>query len=171
MSKHERFMKDIIVKYHPEFTASKDLQNYGLKYPQIFNIERLVEESLAAVGGYNFVDETGRDFDDPCNSDSKTVTVVNNSNTRESKMIIIANVHTKIGSLRVTVYNPYKDSVDFIYLPKSAVDYHKERDGAKTRESGDLQRIRTTWNHKKDHYNKLEDFRVTSFETLAKAMY
>ena len=160
-------MRDIVVKYHPDFTCSRYVRNLGLRKPELFNIERLVEESLAATGGYNFVDEPGRDFDDPANSDSKTVSVVSNSNTRPSYVFSIHNVDTKIGSLRVSVFNPWKDSVDYMYLPKLAVDYWQENDGTRGTANVTKQRIRTTWTAATDHYNKLEDYRVGSFTELA----
>jgi hypothetical protein len=169
MSKHSVFMKEIVCKYHPEFTSSPDLQRYGLKHPEIFNIERLIEESLAAVGGYDFVDDEGRDFNCPDNSDSKTVSIVNNGGYSNSKVIIIKNVDTKIGSLRVTIYNPYKEDVDFLYIPKRYVRTLMENDGTSGRASGIKQRIRGTWNDYHDDYNKLERFRIMSFEALAKA--
>jgi hypothetical protein len=162
-------MQEIVCKYHPEFKNSSDLKRYGVKYADIFNIERLVEESLAAVGGYDFVDEAGRDFNDKDNSDSKTVTVVCNSRARSAKVIIIGNVQTKIGSLRVTSFNPFRNRLDYFYIPKSGVDLLKENDGAKKRTvSGQLQRIRSAWSEK-NQYTKLEKYRVPDFEALAQA--
>lgn len=170
MSKHYVLMRDIITKYHPEFTKSADLTQYGLSNPEIFNVERLVEECLAHVGGYNFVDEYGRDFDDPVSSDSKTTSVVVNNVERNRYVFIIQNVETKIGALRVTIYNPFKDRVDFMYLPKHAVNYWKERNGASGNSMTQKERIRTSWSPFEDHYNKLEEYRVSSFEELATKM-
>ena len=167
MGKHSIFMEQIVCKYHPEFVKSQDLQSYGKKHPEIFNIERLVEESLAEIGGYDFVDEDGRDFNCPYDSDSKTVTVVNNS--RQRRVLIIQGVENKIGSLRVTIYNPFNESVDFMYIPKSYVQTLMENCGTTGRASGLKQRIRATWTDWQDNYNKLERFRVNSFEDLAKA--
>ena len=168
-TKNSKLMKDVIVEYHPKFKLLPELKQYGLNHPEIFNVERLVEESLAAVGGYSFVDEDGRDFDDSDDSDSKTVTVVNNSSSKNNKVFIIQNVQTKIGSLRVTCYNPFSNKVDYFYIPKKAVKWFKENNGTKSRESGACERIRTTWNESKDYYNKLELYRLKSFEKLAKA--
>ena len=160
MSKSLVFMRDVICIYHPEFRKSKDLQNYGMKHADIFNIERLIEESLAAVGNMRFVDAEGYDFL-PCYSDSKTTTI--NANTRTGT---IGGVETKIGALRITAYNPFKESVDYFYVSKRDMKYvkspcygvhnHKER-------------IVFTWSEKNDTYNMFEDYRVNSFETLAKA--
>jgi hypothetical protein len=166
MSKHLLFMEQIVCNYHPEFKNSKDLQMYGKKHADIFNIERLIEETLAAVGGYDFVDETGRDFNCPFNSDSKTVSVVNNGNCL---IMIIQSVENKIGSLRVTIYNPFKEAIDYMYIPKHAVRMLMENSGTTGNESGFKQRIRATWSPKSDSYNKLEKYRVKSFVELATA--
>jgi hypothetical protein len=167
MSKHTVFMEQIVCKYHPEFKKSKDLQMYGMKHAEIFNIERLIEESLASVGGYDFVDEDGRDFNCAYNSDSKTVSVVNNGS--QSKVIIIQSVENKIGSLRVTIYNPFNNGIDFMYIPKKGVQNQMENAGTQGNENKIKQRIRTSWNERYDDYNKLEQYRVASFIELATA--
>jgi hypothetical protein len=159
MSKNLVLMRDVICIYHPEFRVSRDLRAYGIKHPDIFNVERLVEESLAAVGPYEFVDEEGYDFTDL--SDSKTTTI--NANTRVGT---IGSVETKIGALRITAYNPFKDAADYFYVSKRDLKYvkspcygvndHKER-------------ILFTYSKRGDNYNMFEDYRVRNFEELARA--
>lgn len=161
MSKNHVLMRDVICRYHPAFVQSSDLRKYGLAHAEIFNVERLIEESLAAVGGYDFVDEAGRDFNDRWNSDSKTTTVIPDG---ASKTAIITGVENKIGSLRVTVYNPFKDSVDFLYIPRVSVAAIKECCYGK---SAYKEKIRARWNANKDYYNSCERFRIGSFEELA----
>jgi hypothetical protein len=111
-------MRDVICIYHPEFRANATLRKYGMKHPDIFDIAKLVEQSLSAVGPYAFVDEEGYDFSDY--SDSKTVSI--NARSRKAE---INSVETKIGALRITAYNPFKDSVDYFYVPKSRMTYVK----------------------------------------------
>ena len=152
-------MRDVICVYHPSFASSPDLQKFGLEMPERFNIERLIEETLAAVGPYQFVDEEGYDFTDL--SDSKTTTI--NANTRVGT---IGSVETKIGALRITAYNPFKDAADFFYVSKRNLKYvkspcygvndHKER-------------IRFTYSKNGDTYGLLEDHRVETFRELALA--
>lgn len=167
MNKNYVLMRDVICSYHPAFKASADLRRYGLKHSEIFNVERLVEESLAAVGGYDFVDEYGRDFNCLYNSDSKTVTVVNNGGEYCRRMLIIQSVGNKIGSLRVTIYNPDKESLDYMYIPHRSVQRLMENTGTAGTQNNIKQRIRSTWNSDRDHYNKLERYRVGSFVELA----
>ena len=156
-------MRDLICCYHPEFVNSRDMRRCGLRRPDLFNVERLVEESLAAVGGYDFVDEAGRDFNDRWNSDSKTTTVIPDG---RSKSMIISSIENKIGSLRVTIYNPFKDSVDFMYIPRGDVQFLKEPNYGK---NSYKEKIRARWTEAKDFYNSCHDFLVPSFERLALA--
>jgi len=159
MDKNEILMRDVICIYHPEFIASRDLRKYGMKHPNIFNVERLIEESLSAVGPYSFVDREGYDFTDF--SDSKTTTI--NANSRTGT---IGSVETKIGALRITAYNPFKDAADFFYVSKRDLKYvkspcygvhsHKER-------------ILFQYSKKGDAYGMFEDYRVKTFEDLALA--
>jgi putative component of membrane protein insertase Oxa1/YidC/SpoIIIJ protein YidD len=163
MSKHQVLMRDVVCRYHPEFVRSRDLRKYGLAHAEIFNIERLIEESLAHVGGYDFVDEDRRDFNCPWDSDSKTTTVIPDGH---SKTMIVSSVENKIGSLRVTIYNPFKNAVDFMYIPRNDVQFLKERGYGK---SSYKEKIRARWTESKDFYNSCHDFLVPSFERLALA--
>ena len=159
MSKNLVLMRDVICIYHPEFRKSRDLQSYGLKHPDIFNVERLIEESLAAVGNYLLVDREGYDFSDY--SDSKTTTV--NLNSRVGT---VGSVETKIGALRITAYNPFKNTADYFFVsrqdlkhvksPCYGVNDHKER-------------IKFTYSKKSDSYGMFEDYRVDNFKELARA--
>jgi hypothetical protein len=157
MSKNLVLMRDVICVYHPSFNSSRDLQKFGLEMPDRFNIERLIEETLAAVGPYRYVDKEGYDFTDY--SDSKTTTI--NANTRVGT---IGSVETKIGALRITAYNPFKEAADFFYVSKRDLKYvkspcygvndHKER-------------IVFTYSSKSDAYGMFEDYRVKDFRELA----
>ena len=159
MSKNLVLMRDVICIYHPEFRKSRDLQSYGLKHPDIFNVERLIEESLAAVGNYLLVDREGYDFSDY--SDSKTTTV--NLNSRVGT---VGSVETKIGALRITAYNPFKNAADYFFVSRQDLKYvkspcygvndHKER-------------IKFTYSKKSDSYGMFEDYRVDNFKELARA--
>jgi hypothetical protein len=155
-------MRDIVCVFHPEFAMSKDLREYGMTHPDIFNIERLVEESLAAVGPYDFVNADGYDFTDF--SDSKTTTVIPDG---YSKTATINNVENKIGSLRIVIYNPFKDRADFMFIPHKRVQALKEP--CYGRNGGTKEKLRVRWNIHHDHYNSFDHFQVKTFEELALA--
>ncbi len=160
MTRETVLMRDLICVYHPEFVQSRDMRRCGLRRPDLFNVERLVEESLAAVGGYEFVDAAYYDFSDL--SDSKTTTV--NLKTRRAE---IGNCEGKIGSLRITAYNPHRDRLDYFYVPARDMDFVREPCYGK---AGHKERIKFTWSHRNDHYNWFEDFRVSTFVDLAQAV-
>jgi len=160
MSKNLVFMRDIVCKYHPEFRKSSDLRRFGLKHNDIFNIERLIEESLAAVGGYDFVDAEGYDFTDY--SDSKTTSV-----NQKTHYVEVNNVETKIGALRITAYNPFKDSADYFFVPRCDLE-HLKRPCYGVNEH--KQRIKFSYSSvKENYYGYFEDYRVGSFKELAQA--
>lgn len=168
MSKNLLLMKEVITRYHPDFVASKDLSKYALTHPHIFDAPRLVEETFAAVGGYNFVDGHGHDFDDPVLSDSKTTSLLKKGNC--CKFFTISSVEHKVGSLRVIIYNPWAGRLDFMYISHQDVSLLKENDGTRGGAGWIKQRIRGTWNEQKDHYNKMEPYRVDNFVELATLM-
>ena len=159
MDKNQILMRDIICIYHPEFIASRDLRKYGMKHPNIFNVERLIEESLASLGPYSFVDKEGYDFTDF--SDSKTTTI--NANSRVGT---ISNVETKIGALRITAYNPFKDNADYFYVSKRDIKYVKSPCYGK---NDHKERILFSYSKKGDTYGMFEDYRLKTFEDLALA--
>jgi len=160
MSKNLVLMRDVICVYHPEFVKSADLRRYGLKHSDIFNIERLIEESLAAIGPYEFVDEIGYDFTDL--SDSKTTTI--NINTGVGS---IGSVETKIGSLRITAYNPYKEATDYFFVPTDQVPLVKSPCyGVNDHKERILFKYSKKFN---DSYGGFEKYRVGDFKSLALA--
>ena len=159
MTKNFIFMRDIVCKFHPKFIESADLRKAGLENPELFNVERCVEESLAYAGNMQFVDEEGYDFL-PDYSDSKTVTV---NLTR--KVAEISGVENKIGPLRITVYNPITSCAEFFYLPQKLVSSYKEPCYGK---NSHKERIKIYFN-KDGRYGYFQKFKVPSFDALALA--
>ncbi len=162
-TKHTVFLKEIIFKYLPEFN-NPDLQTNYLniiqKYPKSSDVENLIEHALAHLGGYNFIDEEYRDFDDVDNSDSKTVTV--NLNTGKAEVIGVEN---KIGAIRLTLYNPFSTSkLDYMFLPKHAVKLLSRPCYGKNKHK---ERLVPGWSANKQNYGIYEPYRLTSFVELA----
>lgn len=158
-TKNYLFMRDIILRFHPDFEGTSYERNRDLKKAQHFNIPSLIEQSLAAVGGYDFIDAEGYDFSDY--SDSKTVSI--NPTTGRAT---IGSVENKIGALRVIVYNPIKNGIDYFFVPADEVAYCKGPCYGKTDHK---ERIRFSYSKvAEDSYGWFEDYRVDSFEELAK---
>jgi hypothetical protein len=169
MSKSLVLMRDVICIYHPEFRVSRDLRAYGMKHPDIFNVERLVEESLAAVGPYRFIDGDHADFSD--GTDSKTASIrVNparaggNSFLGEISGVETAGGGRKAGALRCTVYNPHKDSLKFYFLPKSMWSRH-----ITIHPSSGVGKVMYSYHKPYDHIVKFHGYECGSFEELARA--
>lgn len=170
LSKHEMLFEEIISKYHPDIVGNESVIDFCKKNIKWLNIERMIEETMAAVGGYDFVDQPHYDFTD--GTDSKTASVAPNSRTYYGKETssysceiggignIGENSSVKTGALRVIVYNPHTQELEYYFIPnkdmKKLMRWHA---------SG--YRITTTWNINKQTNNKLDPYRVKDFETLA----
>lgn len=174
-TKQTVLLKEIIFNSLPDFmdpTYQAFVLNMIKKYPKCLDVENLIEMSLAEIGGYLFVDAAEFDFNDEDISDSKTGTV--NSNTRKIEII---GVETKIGSLRITIYNPLSATqpVAFLYIPKHYVGQVSMPCYGKAKHK---KRLVITWTEdykydenynlvRRGHFNKFEKFRVKTFRDLA----
>lgn len=158
--KNRMILEQVVVPHLDEFKTPEQ-RKFALENPEAFNIERLVELTLARVGGLKFVDADGYDFL-PDYSDSKTVSV--NQKTYKAE---INGVENKVGALRIVAYNPINQQLAYFFVPKKdvrrvkrdchGVNSHKER-------------IVFSWSKVfSDDYGFFEEFRVASFELLARA--
>ena len=170
MSKNLVLMRDIICVHHPKFIKSKALRDIGMEDPDIFNVERLVEQCLAAVGPYDLIDAAHADFSD--GSDSKTASIRVNperpgcaSHGGEITGVETSGGGRKAGALRCTIYNPHKDEVKFYFLPKSvwsqSVTIHP---------TSLVGKIKYTYNKYHDYIPKFQGYECSSFTDLALAV-
>jgi len=166
-------MRDVICIYHPAFRKSLDLRALGMKHPDIFNVAKLIEESLAAVGHYKVTDGYHADFSD--GTDSKTASITKTASIRASNSyhgeitgVTTAGGHLKAGALRCTIYNPHKDSLRFYFLPKSMWSRHVPPMyiPGRRRHCGALWYY---YNKLHDRIVKLHEYECSSFKELARA--
>jgi len=159
MCKNSTILRDIVFPHLPAFKDSA-IQTFALENPEVYNIERLVELTLAHVGHLTFVDAEGYDFL-PDYSDSKTVSVNANSHRAE-----IGGVECKIGALRISAYNPLNDSMAYFYVPKRDLDRIKQQCyGVNSHK----ERVVFTYSKVyEDSYGYFDDYRLESFEKLAR---
>lgn len=161
-------MRDIICKHHPEFVDCRELRLYGLKHSGIFNVTRLVEETLAHLGNYSLLeDDAHADFSD--GTDSKTASIRVNphkdagiSYRGEISGVTSVSGSEKAGDLRCSIFNPHTDGMLYYYLPKymwaNNITYHP---------TSGIGKIVYTYNSAKDTIKKLEGYECNSFIELA----
>lgn len=163
-------LRDVVCEYHPVY-SSNEMKNIVLENPNHFNVPRLIEETMAIVGGYEFVDGAHYDFSD--GTECKTASVgINPSDKRypNGYRATISNMSSgagvnKTGDTRVVMYNHLTDSVHFLYIPKDHVgrELHITRNS-----SSNIGRIEATFNSKKSEFcKKIKPYFVDSFEVLA----
>lgn len=160
MTKQELLLQEVIFNHHPDFRVNTALKDMALKNPDYFNVERLVEHSLAHVGGYEFLDADGYDFSDY--SDSKTASIGTNGVATVGNILGRGKTgEAKLGDLRVILYNPFKQRLDYYFMPKAGWE--------SIREYGDANkgRLRAAYSPDLDRVYKWHQWQVKDFETLA----
>jgi hypothetical protein len=167
VSKEYLIMRDIICAYHPSFFKNKKLRKFGLEQPGLFKVEKLVEQSMASLGSYDYIDAAHADFSD--GSDSKTASISINPKVIGQKsyrgyISSVSNVggNQKAGALRCVIYNPHKQDLRYYFLPKNFWIDHVIIDCG----SGEG-RIEYLYNIDKDTINKFKGYECVDFEELA----
>lgn len=161
--KNEVIFKKILFRYHPSFTnIEAQHQVLNVLGPKSFNVEHLVEQAFSYMGGYDFVDLAGFDFNDPEFSDSKTVSV-----NRERCVAELSSIGNKIGTLRIVIYNPFIQDVHFLYMPFA--EWNSYALACHGKNAGD-KRLLITYSLTDMHYNQFTKFLVDDFVTLATRM-
>jgi hypothetical protein len=158
LNKHQLIIRDIATVYLPEYASRRtEMMTYWKHY----NVEHIVEDAMCRVGGYEFVDE--HSYDNTDYSDTKTASI-----SSHDSIAVVGNILTpnqqkpKVGDLRVVVYNPYKERLDYYFFDKAGWEDIREWGQA------NRGRLRASYNSDLDTIVKWQRFRVKDFETLAK---
>jgi hypothetical protein len=171
--KYRCFLKQLVIPYHPTFAYNHNI-SYVLNNPLAYNIPLLVEESIAYHGKLKRSYTHGEDFKD--GSDCKTSSIraylgVGNKNTYSGNItnVIGTSGKHKTGALRIIIYNPHKDELNYFFIDKKdwvelAV---KPKKYSTTKPWKSY--IHFRWHKKTNTIPKLEIYRVKSFKKLAKA--
>jgi hypothetical protein len=167
-SKEHLILTEIIFKYHPLFVNNIELQTFALENQDVFRIERLVEHTMAYVGGYNFINGAHCDFDDGSECKTASVRPSPNKPSTTSYTLEISNVVSsggcaKTGPIRVVLYNPHTYNLKYYYLPAAAI-YDI---GVNIHPTTNMGRLFATWNSLTGICNKLDYYEVDNFTTLA----
>ena len=167
ITKELRISLDIISKYHP----NKFVRDNIVKYHKDFcaDIPKLVELCYThRKFGLKYVDEDHYDFDDY--SDSKTASISRNPRINTTNIFegYISGVSSgggnfKVGALRCVLFNPHHDSLSYYFFPGGKWEH------LVTSFYAGRGTLKFTYNIKKNHIKKIEDFQVSCFEELALA--
>lgn len=158
LNKHQLILRDIALEYLPQFQGREQelLANWDC-----YNVERIVERTMAHLGGYEFVNAHGYDNSDY--SETKTGTIREHDRTATISGIITANTGTpKVGDIRLVLYNEFHGILDYYFLPKAGWELQREY-GKSNRDI-----LRAKYNPDHDIIHKWKQWRVKDFETLAK---
>lgn len=157
MKKRELLLREVIIPNHPTFRESVNIETIN---PEWFDVSLLLEEAMAYVGGYDWVNLPHMDFSD--GSDCKSSTV----NERKRGLIDRVISHggkEKSGMLRVVIYNSISQKVMYYALPKKAWISMAKRHPTNKQGS-----ISYGYKVETDSIPKLEDFRCATFLELSK---
>jgi hypothetical protein len=168
MCKSQNMLTDILFKHHPDFHCEVT-QKVLLKHHRAVNGEHLVEQAMAAVGGYEFVDGAHYDFSD--GTECKTGSIRpsptkpgRNTYAGEISNVVSSGGVQKSGDVRFVLWNPHRARFEYFYIPHAHLGTTLKINTHGTNGTG---RIFFTWNQTTDVIAKLEPFRVRSFHQLA----
>ena len=156
IEKDQAFLREVLFEALPDIFHSEEIREKALADPKVYNIPYLVEIAMEHYGHYNYVDKEGYDFDDYSDCRTMSIACVNaNGRDRYSTQ---SNVYTKVGALRICLFNPFKpigEQISFFFIPKS--DYNRT--------------LSFNWSPELvEEYNSRCDNQVESFEILAKSV-
>lgn len=163
LSKEYLIMRDIICKYHPIYKGNRR----ALKNPSHYNVERLVEETMALVGKrYKYIDAAHCDFSD--GTDSKTSSIrydrKNNTCTGLIGNVVSPGGTKKKGALRLVIYNAFTKELMYYFIPKKAWSKMNISIHPTTK----MGRLFYCYNRRTNSITKFEGYECKDFVDLAK---
>ena len=160
LNKHQRILQDIAHRYLPEYQDPRRLPDLLTRWRH-YSVEHIVEDAMAHLGGYQYVDEDHYDNSDY--SETKTGTLRAHDRTATISGIISRHNKTpKVGDIRAVIYNEFTGGLDYFFMPKA--EWEQMREYGQANDSILRTKYTIDWNR----YTKWESYRVSDFETLAK---
>lgn len=171
MSKHFLILRDFVI---PNFSMFKDYTAAQIQRvlddPRVYDVEYLVEKTVAEMGGLVHTDGDHSDYSD--GSDCKTGSIKPSSPSRGANSCTVEitavarkgqqSIAYKAGDLRVLIYNPHKNECRYYFVPKwwwmNNINFHS---------STGVGRILATYNKKTDRIEKWEQFRCATAQEWA----
>jgi hypothetical protein len=168
MCKSKTLYHTIIREYHPSIANSTEVKSFMDTHWGWMNIEKMIEETMAAVGGYEFVDGEHHDFSDLTECKTGSIKINPQQNTNNCYSVRITNIESGAGitkgSIRAVIYNPHTDACMYYYIPASHLNTKIKLTFLNG--PGTIKNIDATWNSNTNRINKLEQYRVTTFTEL-----
>jgi hypothetical protein len=170
--KQTAILKDVLFKHHPWFmhqSTDHNFLSWAYGNPKVFNVEALVEEALAHCGGYAFIDAAHKDFSDGTDSKTASVSLGPTKEGTNSYRVNISGLSTstgalKSGDLRVTLYVAPLHELQYYMIPH---EWWVQK--CRKQPSAVSSTLIATWNRTNNEIPRLKQFRLPSFESLAKA--
>lgn len=154
--KKETLVREVIWEYHPTFSqAWVSFESINFSW---LDTSELMEETMAHVGNYEYIDAEHADFTD--GSDCKTASVNIKKQGKIDRVVSHAGKE-KSGMLRVVIYNAITGKVMFYALPKWFW-----RPLVKLHGTHHMGGISYSYRPDGDRIPKLEEFRCKTFEEL-----
>lgn len=122
----------LIVEHHPMFIESEYMRNAIINDSAIFNIPRLIEESMAACSNdsYAFIDAEHADFTDGSECKTGSLHVSAQGSAAEISSVRSAGGILKQGGVRAVISNPVLNKLHYIFIPKKSLhDIMHKKDG------------------------------------------
>jgi hypothetical protein len=170
MEKNLSILEQVVFKFHPLF-QKKSIRKIARENPEIFNIGRLVEETMAFLGGYQVLSkEEGyhKDFTD--GSESKTASVRKTAYGKQvnSFVGVITNISSragilKTGKVRTVIFNPHTRNLHYFLIPGENLKSITTVDS-----TTGFGKIKFSYNKRKNVFTKINFYEVDSFEKLAR---
>jgi hypothetical protein len=166
-------LREVILENNKWFKEDYGIRRAFLKVPKAFNYTYLIEETMAlsSEGKYDFVDASHYDFSDL--SECKTASIQQDrSKNNTSYYAYITNVQSeagnlKVGGIRAVIFNPFKEKLHYIFIPKDVVHtlmHTKNGDKKKSRNMRFSYRMDTGFQYAVKKYGFIE---CHSFKELA----
>jgi hypothetical protein len=159
LNKHQRILQDIAHRHLPEYQDPRRLPDLLTRWRH-YNVEHIVEDAMAHVGGYRYVDENHYD-----NSDfSETKTGTLRQHDRTATISAILSRHggkAKVGDIRAVIYNEFTAELEYYFLPKAEWECLREYGASNSTI------LRAKYNPETNTIYKWQRFRKPTFEALA----
>ena len=159
MNKQQRILIDIAHRHLPEYQDPKCIAQFECRWRH-YSVEHIVEDAMAHVGGYQYVNADH--YDNTDYSETKTGTLrTHDSTVTLTNIVSDKGGKAKVGDIRAVIYNEYTEQLEYFFFPKAEWEL--------MREYGDSNKriLRARYNPATGKIAKWERFREKDFETLA----